>query len=717
MLLMRERRGRWRYAVAVVCLACLLASPAVAADDGAAAQSSTRQTAPRTPRVSKAGRAASPELVPGRYIVTIAPGHSSGDVARALGRKVRVRRRYQTALTGFSADMDAATAARLAADPRVLSVEQDRVMTTSVTQSAPPWGLDRIDQARRPMDSTYNHDSAGRGVRVYVIDSGVMASHREFGGRVLRGFTAFARGTSADCEGHGTHVAGTVAGSTYGVAKRAAIVPVRVMNCQGSGSASSIIAGLDYVARHHVRGTPAVANMSLGGPAFAPVDRAINRIIDDGVTVVVAAGNEGANACRTSPARVTRAITVAATNPRDYSPYWSNYGPCVDVFAPGTGVRSAAIWSRTASRTLAGTSMAAPHVAGVAARYLSKQPGATPGAVARYITTLATPAIVDNAGYNTVRRLLHIPGRVPTSLSLDASATMVTRGAPVILGATLRNASSGTPLPNRLLAVYRRPAGQTGWTFLTTRSTNSVGRAAVTVEVAAGTEYQLRHAATSTTQAVASRIATVAVDPRAGTTATLTPLGATALQYGDSIALSGTLRDDSGTPLAVHTVELQTRVAYTSTWTLAQVATSDADGVVAFNHSPDHNGEYRLRHAGTATTLASVSPVVPVKVAYRITSQASATTLGSDEPLWISGRIQPVSSAGTALVGYRDEYGTWDPWYDEISYDANGNFSFVDYPYWSGTHTYQIIMPADDRNARGVGPAHTVTVWCTEYEC
>jgi uncharacterized membrane protein YgcG len=262
------------------------------------------------------------------------------------------------------------------------------------------WGLDRIDQRSLPLNSRYISNFSGAGVNAYVIDTGVLSSHSEFGSRVVSGFSSVAdgRGTQ-DCHGHGTHVAGTIAGSNYGVAPSANVVPVRVLDCAGSGSTSAVIAGIDWVVAHHEAGVPAVANMSLGGSRSAALDLAVARGVADGIVFVVAAGNSNANACNYSPAAEESAITVGASTSTDTRASYSNFGSCVDIFAPGSNITSAWYTSTTATNTISGTSMASPHVAGVAVLALSADPTLSVSRVTTWITSTATSDVIaDPAG-------------------------------------------------------------------------------------------------------------------------------------------------------------------------------------------------------------------------------------------------------------------------------------------------------------------------------
>ena len=297
---------------------------------------------------------------------------------------------WSHALRGFAAQVPSSVAKRLAAVPGVVDVELDRRMSATTSQSNPTWGLDRIDQRALPLDHSFTYTSTGKGVRAYVVDTGIRLTHTDFGGRAITGVDLVDGGAANDCNGHGTHVAGTIGGRVRGVAKQVTLVAVRVLDCYGSGSISRIVSGLDWVARDHAAGAPAVANMSLGGSPSSAVDDAVRGVISDGVTVVVAAGNDGGDACDGSPSRVTAAITVSAADSADDKPDWANYGSCVDLFAPGVRIYSDWVSSDTATKTLDGTSMATPHVTGAAALYLQTHPSATPATVRSAIVRAST---------------------------------------------------------------------------------------------------------------------------------------------------------------------------------------------------------------------------------------------------------------------------------------------------------------------------------------
>ena len=318
--------------------------------------------------------------------------------------KGQLKHVFQHAINGFSVEMTPEEAEALSQDYRVAFVEEDGVVTADATQNNPPWGLDRIDQRNLPLNAVYTFNWTGSGVRAYIIDTGIRTTHSQFGGRASNVFDAFG-GNGADCNGHGTHVAGTVGGSTYGVAKSALLRGVRVLNCSGSGSNSGVIAGVDWVRNNHI--APAVANMSLGGGISSALDTAVNNLANAGVTIAVAAGNSNTNACNSSPARAANAITVGSTTTSDARSSFSNFGTCLDLFAPGSGILSSWFSSDTATATLSGTSMASPHVAGVAALYKQANPSASSTTIRNAIVNNATTNVVTNAGSGSPNRLLY----------------------------------------------------------------------------------------------------------------------------------------------------------------------------------------------------------------------------------------------------------------------------------------------------------------------
>ncbi|MFJ9808978.1 S8 family serine peptidase [Streptomyces sp. NPDC101158] len=363
--------------------------------------------------------------IPGRYLVVLkgepasvprgpavaAARRAAADTAERISRTHggAVRTVFGTALRGYAAEMTAAQAQRVAADPAVAYVQEDGLHAVSSTQTDPPWGLDRIDQRSLPLDRRYTAAQTASNVTAYLVDSGLRTTHAQFQGRAVIGVDKVGDGRQgADCTGHGTHVAGIVGGKDYGVAKGVKLVAVRVTDCQDRAATSAIISAADWITAHAIK--PAVVNMSINGAANSAEDEAIKRSIASGITWVVSSGNGGTDACRNSPARIGTALVVNNSTSDDVRRSDSNYGSCTDLFAPGTAITSAGNGSDTASRVLTGTSMAAPHVAGAAALFLSTHPSATPAEVHSALIGAATTGKVRDRGRDTPDRLLFTGG-------------------------------------------------------------------------------------------------------------------------------------------------------------------------------------------------------------------------------------------------------------------------------------------------------------------
>ena len=362
-------------------------------------------TAPAEPDGPALAAMAGGARIPNQYIVVFAddvtdvPGLTQRLAAQHGGA---VRYTYTSALKGFAASMSAQAAAALANNPNVAYVEQDQVMTADATQTGATWGIDRVDQRNLPLSGTYTYTTTASTVYAYIIDTGIYTSHSQFGGRATNVYDALG-GNGQDCHGHGTHVAGTVGASTYGIAKAVRLRGVRVLNCSGSGSTSGIIAAVDWVRAN--RTNPAVANMSLGGGYSSSLNTAVTNLVNSGVFVAVAAGNSSANACNYSPASASGTVTVAASTSSDARASYSNYGGCVDLYAPGSSITST--WLNGGTNTINGTSMASPHVAGVAALYKATYGNASSSTIASWLINNATTNVISGNVSGTPNRLLY----------------------------------------------------------------------------------------------------------------------------------------------------------------------------------------------------------------------------------------------------------------------------------------------------------------------
>ncbi|HZC27968.1 MAG TPA: S8 family peptidase [Actinopolymorphaceae bacterium] len=468
-------RQRWHRPL-VVAAAALLASLGGSVGAAADVPAGDRTPAP----LLGADR---PSAVKGHYIVAMRSGATMTGIKAVRGRAQaaggRVHATYHSALKGFSATLSGSALADIRANPDVAFVEADQKVSIDTTQSPATWGIDRIDQRNLPLSNSYTYTATGSGVTAYIIDTGIRFSHQQFGGRAVSGFDAVDGGSADDCNGHGTHVSGTVGSQTYGVAKAVRLVAVRVLDCNGSGTTSGVVAGIDWVTSNHAAGQPAVANMSLGGGASTALDNAVATSISDGVTYAVAAGNDSANACNSSPSRVAAAITVGATTSTDARSSFSNTGTCLDLFAPGSSITSTWNTSDTATNTISGTSMATPHVTGAAALYLQANPSASPAAVRNALVAAATPGVVGSPGSGSPNLLLYTGTGAPPPPPPSGCASLPethtgslsgTGDADIYPGGTSFTSGGGTfrgclDGPNGVdFDLYLQKSGILGWT-------------------------------------------------------------------------------------------------------------------------------------------------------------------------------------------------------------------------------------------------------------
>ena len=414
--------------------------------------------------------------VAGRYIVVFKrdvanPAAEAANHMRGAGAGAQLHHVYSTAIKGFAATLPDAALAGIRNSPAVDYIEQDQTVSLVGTQSGATWGLDRIDQLDLKLDSKYHYNSAGSALPAFIIDTGIRADHVEFTGRVQEGYTVINDGNgTSDCNGHGTHVAGTVGGTTWGVAKEVGLIPVRVLDCRGSGTWSGVIAGVDWVAGTGKR--PAVANMSLGGGKSNAVNSAVAGAVSKGVTMVVAAGNSTADACGYSPASEPSAITVGATISSDARASYSNYGTCLDIFAPGSSITSAWHTSSSATNTISGTSMASPHVAGAAVLVSEANRTASPGAVGLFLVTNATADRLGSVGTGSPNLLLYSlatgattePWVAVSSLTAGTSSMMVNKKswrakAIATIKTVATNTSPATAVANARVSGNFSPGG------------------------------------------------------------------------------------------------------------------------------------------------------------------------------------------------------------------------------------------------------------------
>jgi subtilisin family serine protease len=575
---------------------------------------------------------------------------------------------YTNAINGFAAVLDASALERLAKDPNVESIEQDRIVVLQGDQVDPPWGLDRVDQRSGTRNSRYSYANTGAGVTAYVIDTGILESHVDFGGRVGAGYTAYTdgRGTT-DCNGHGTHVAGTIGGSTYGIAKAVSLIPIRVLSCSGSGSISGVIAGINWAISDHASGSTAVANMSLGGLYSAALNSAVANATADGIVFAVAAGNNNRLACSYSPASAPTAITVGAIGGSDDRASFTNYGSCLDVFAPGVSIKSATIASSSAWRLLSGTSMASPHVAGAAALLLQSDPTATPAQIAALIVNSATPDVITGLAAGSPNLVLYTGAAFvspnPVAPSVPTSLTAVGGVTQASLSWTAPTQSGGADVTDYVVE-YSSNSGSTWTVFADGVSTST---AATVTGLTNGTTYQFRVKAVSsggTSEASSTATAVVGV-PSAPTSLSATPLGL-------SIRLSWTApAQNGGSVITDYVAQFSTDSGATWSTFSDSVSTSTTTTVTGLTNGLTY--QLRVSAVNSVGTSAPSSVVIAVPWAASLPSAPLDLAIASYglNQVGLSWTI-PATNGGDTITDYVIEYSsnsgsTWTTFTDLVT--------------------------------------------------
>ena len=613
---------------------------------------------PVTVPTSTSALAASALSKTSRYILEFDPStDATAEASIHAQRGMAVHSVLTNVFAGEIADLSPSQVKSLRLNPKVRSIEADTPVRREATQSPAAWGLDRIDQRTNTLSNSYSYDTTGSGVKAYVVDSGILASHSDFGSRVTSGTNAFSgvndgRGTS-DCDGHGTHVAGIIGGTIYGVAKEVTLVPVRVLDCTGGGTASGIINGLNWIIGNHGPDTPAVANLSLGLAPNTAVDRAVKATIDDGVSVVVAAGNENKDSCERSPSRVSAAVTVGAVDSSDRRAYFSNFGSCVDLFAPGMSITSD--WKDGSTMVVSGTSMATPHVAGTVALILGVTPTRSPANVSTDLKTLATTGTISNGGERSPNLLLHTGATPPPVTEAPVAPTSVSATTPANATTTVTwLPSTSTPTLDQTVNIYRD--GTLLRSTVVASSTKTMTYSSMTTGASYTFTVQARNSIGLSTASSASTAVVWRTVPSKPTSV------AAAVNPSGIASLTWSVTSDGGSALTeqlVRTYRDSELVATTSVSGTATgfTTTTSLDVGASYKFTVQVRNSIGLSpvsgYSNTVVFANAPSPATSVVATLKFTSNAKITwTLGANGGSALTGQVVRAYANGVYLTSF-----------------------------------------------------------------